>query len=399
MNLKVAIAGGGIGGLAAALAASRGGCLTSVFEKTSVFTETGAGVQLGPNVTRIFDSWGLLDSLHKVATAPERLKVRSAADASLLGELLLGPTIAARYGAPYLTVHRADLHSILLNAARQSAAVVQIDCNIQTFQQTAQAVLLQTSQGQMDADVLVGADGLWSNTRHQLLNDGLPRRTGHLAYRALVKQTDLPLALRSQNITAWLGPNMHAIQYPVRGADLLNVVVFTHGVVPDDFQNWNHAANAAHLKADFQGSCSELQDLLNAVPDWRLWVMHDRLPLNGGYHMAQGRVALLGDAAHPMRPYLAQGAGMAIEDAAELGLALTGAASPNVPNCLQQYAANRWKRNARVQARALRNGQIFHATGAARWGRDVSMKLMGQWLLDMPWLYGYRHTSPAKHAD
>ena len=390
MSLKVAIAGGGIGGLAGALAVSRGGCNVVLFEKTAAFTEIGAGIQLGPNVARIFDAWGLLDDLRKVATAPERLQVRSAADAGLLGELRLGQTIAARYGAPYLTLHRADFHSVLLNAVNQTAALVQINCSVQNFQQTAQTICLQTSHGQQDADVLAGADGLWSNTRQQLINDGLPRRTGHLAYRALVKQTDLPPALRSQNITAWLGPNMHAIQYPVRGGDLLNVVVFIHGDVPDDFQNWNHSANAADLKVALQGICIELNDLLHAVPDWRLWVMHDRPPMQGAHQHAQGRVALLGDAAHPMRPYLAQGAGMAIEDAAELGLALKGANSQNVPAALQHYAANRWQRNARVQARSLRNGQIFHATGPVRWGRDVAIKLMGERLLDMPWLYGYR---------
>ena len=121
--------------------------------------------------------------------------------------------------------------------------------------------------------------------------------------------------------------------------------------------------------------------------------MHDRPPMQGAYEMAQGRVALLGDAAHPMRPYLAQGAGMAIEDAAELGLALNGVTPQNAPAALQHYAANRWQRNARVQARALRNGQIFHARGPVRWGRDVAMKLMGEQLLDMPWLYGYRRSS------
>ena len=390
MSLKVAIAGGGIGGLAGALAVSRSPCNVVLFEKSAAFTEIGAGIQLGPNVARIFDAWGLLDDLRKVATAPERLQVRSAADAALLGELRLGQTIAARYGAPYLTLHRADLHSVLLNAVKQTAALVQINCSVQNFQQTAQTICLQTSHGQQDVDVLVGADGLWSKTRQQLINDGLPRRTGHLAYRALIKQTDLPLALRSQNITAWLGPNMHAIQYPVRGGDWLNVVVFIHGDVPDDFQNWNHSANAADLNVALQGSCTGLQDLLHAVRDWRLWVMHDRPPMYGAYQQAQGRVALLGDAAHPMRPYLAQGAGMAIEDAAELAFALKGATPQSAPTALQQYAANRWQRNARVQARALRNGQIFHATGPTRWGRDVAMKLMGERLLDMPWLYGYR---------
>ena len=390
MTLKVAIAGGGIGGLSAALALSRSGQEVELFEKAAVFSEVGAGIQLGPNVTRILQDWGLLEAVGETAFAPVRLQVRSAITASVLGELRLGKAMALRYGAPYLTMHRADLHSVLLQAVQQTAAVLHTNSSIQSFQQTPETVSLQTSHGTQHADVLLGADGLWSNTRQHLLNDGSPRRTGHLAYRALIKQADLPQQLRSQNVTAWLGPNMHAVQYPVRGGEWLNVVVFIHGDIPGDFQNWDHNANAADLKNALQGTCTALQDLLHAVPNWRLWALFDRPPMQGAHQHAQGRVALLGDAAHPMRPYLAQGAGMAIEDAAELGLALKEATQQNAPTALQHYATNRWQRNARVQVRALRNGQIFHATGPVRWGRDVAMKLLGERLLDMPWLYGHR---------
>ena len=389
-GLKVAIAGGGIGGLATALALSRSGQQVDLFEKASVFSEVGAGIQLGPNATRLLQALGLTDALLACACSPERLQVKSAVSSRMLGELTLSSTIAARYGAPYLTLHRADLHGLLLQAVQQTGAVLHTNSTVQSFQQTPQTIALQTSHGAQDADVLVGADGLWSNTRQQLLNDGFPVRTGHLAYRALVRQTDLPLQLRSQNVTAWLGPGMHAVQYPVRVGAWLNIVVFIHGGVPDDFQNWDHSANAADLQAAMQGSCMALQGVIQAVPEWRLWVMHDRPALQGAHHMAQGRVALLGDAAHPMRPYLAQGAGMAIEDAAELGRALKNVTPQTVPTALQHYAAARWQRNARVQARALRNGQIFHATGPARWARDAAMTLMGEQLLDMPWLYGYR---------
>ena len=392
MGLKVAISGGGIGGLAAALALSRTGQQVEVFEKATAFTAVGAGIQLGPNVTRIFQAWGLLDALRSAASEPDRLQVRSATAGGMLGELRMGDAMATRYGAPYLTLHRADLHAVLLQAVEQTigqtGTVLHVDRAAQNFQQTSQAVSVQTSDGEQDFDVLIGADGLWSITRQQLLSDGAPRRTGHLAYRALIKQADLPERLRSQNVTAWLGPKMHAVQYPVRGGEWLNVVVFVHGDAPSDFQNWNHSANAADLVRQLTGCCPGLQDTVQAAPDWRLWVMHDRPPMQGAHQHAQGRVALLGDAAHPMRPYLAQGAGMAIEDAAELGQTLSGASSQTAPAALKQYAANRWQRNARVQARALRNGQIFHATGPMRWGRDVAMKLKGEKLLDMPWLYG-----------
>ena len=393
MSLKVAIAGGGIGGLAAALALSHSGHQVELFEKAATFNEAGAGIQLGPNATRLLHAWGLKDALRVRSFSPPRLQVKNAVSSRVLGELTLGSAMAARYGAPYVTLHRADLHGLLLQAVQQTAAVLHTDSAVQSFLQKAQIVSLQTSHGVQDTDVLVAADGLWSTSRALLSNDGSPRRTGHLAYRALIPQAALPERLRSQNVTAWLGPNMHAVQYPVRGGEWLNLVVFIHGNVPSDFQNWNHSANAADLKGVLQGSCAALLDLLQAVPDWRLWVMHDRPPMQGAHQMAQGRVALLGDAAHPMRPYLAQGAGMAIEDAAELGLAFKAATLQNVSTTLQQYAANRWQRNARVQARALRNGQIFHATGPVSWARDIAMKLMGERLLDMPWLYGYRLSS------
>ena len=393
MNLKVAIAGGGIGGLAAALAAARAGCAVKVFEKTAALSEVGAGIQLGPNVTRILQSWGLGDALRAVACTPERLQVRSAESGKVLGELRLGDVMAQRYGAPYLTLHRADLHAVLFAASKQMQIELQLDHAVQKFQQMPQSVFVQTSDVMHEVDALIGANGLWSNTRQQLLNDGPPNRFGHLAYRALIRQADLPEKLRSQNVTAWLGSKMHAVQYPVRGGEWLNVVAFVHGKVPDDLQNWDHTANAGDLSRQMENCSPQLQGTLQAASDWRLWVMHDRTPLQGPHQMAQGRVALLGDAAHPMRPYLAQGAGMAIEDAAELGLVLKGATAANAPAALQHYALNRWQRNSRVQARALRNGQIFHATGPVRWGRDAAMKLMGEKLLDMPWLYGYRPRS------
>ncbi len=388
--MKTAIAGGGIGGLAAALALARSGQPVELFEKAVEFHEAGAGIQLGPNATRLLKAWGLHGALQACSFSPEQLQVRDAASGKVLSKLTLGKAMAEHYGSPYVTLHRADLHGLLLQAVRQTAAVLHTGAAVQSFWQTPHSLFLQTGQGAKDADVLVGADGLWSSSRQQLLNDGMPQLTGHLAYRALVCQAALPLHLRSQDVTAWLGRNMHAVSYPVRGGEWLNMVVFVHGAVPDDFQNWNHTANAADLKNTLAGSCTALHELLDSVTDWRLWVMHDRPPLQSASQMAQGRVALLGDAAHPMRPYLAQGAGMAIEDAAALAAALSKAALHNIPAALQRYAANRWQRNARVQARAMRNGQIFHAKGVTRWGRDVAMRLLGEKLLDMPWLYATR---------
>lgn len=383
------ISGGGIGGLAAALAVSRAGWDVRLFERSPVFSEFGAGLQLGPNVVKVLRAWGLSDALEAITAHPERLQVRSAVSGHLLAEMPLD-SMQSRYGAPYLTAHRADLHGLLLQAVQKTETRLHLGKPLEAFAQTPQAVTVQTVDGlQVEGDVLIGADGLWSSMRKQLLGDGPPRRTGHLAYRALASQADLPEKLRTQNITAWLGPKMHVVHYPVRRGEWLNVVAIVHGELAADVASWDHAANAAELSSRLVGACQPLRHMIETMQGWRLWALHDRPPVNGTHQLALGRVALLGDAAHPMLPYLAQGAGMAIEDAAELGHVLRLARDPtfDVPTLLQRYALNRWQRNAKVQARALRNGDIFHAEGLLQKARDASLKLFGERLLDMPWLY------------
>ena len=389
--MQALIAGGGIGGLSAALACARAGWSVRLHERAPFFSEIGAGVQLGPNAVKLLHGWGLADALAGVAAFPEQLEVRSALAGDLLGQLRLGTVMTRRYGAPYATVHRADLHGVLLDAARQAGVLLRLNHALDGFSQDADAVRVQSGDDPpVEADVLVGADGLWSPVRQWLLGDGPPRATGHLAYRALVRQAALPQALRCNQVTAWLGPQLHVVQYPVRGGDWLNVVAIVQDAAPPGLDGWDHGSDGAGLRAALAGVCAPLQDLVQAIPAWGLWSLCDRPPMQGACQHALGRVALLGDAAHPMRPYLAQGAGMAIEDAAELGRVLTQAldAAMDVPTMLQRYALNRWQRNARVQQRAIRNGQVFHASGVVRWGRDMSMKLLGERLLDLPWLYG-----------
>ena len=398
----VIVAGGGIGGLAAALAASRAGWDVRLYERAPVFSEVGAGVQLGPNVVRVLHGWGLQDALARMAAFPDRLQVRDALSGRELGVLALGGQALQKYGAPYATIHRADLHGVLLQAV-QARGNVELNLNscVAGYADSGRKVNLQTTEGPLDdidGDALIGADGLWSRVRELMLNDGPPRITGHLAYRAMIAQSSLPERLRSQQVTAWLGPRLHVVQYPVRGGEWLNVVAIVQGRVEGDLQSWDHSANAADLQAATRLTAAPLRDLIQAVTDggnqtgpaWRLWPLCDRPPMRGAHQQAKSRVALLGDAAHPMRPYLAQGAGMAIEDAAELGSSLALALDPafDVPTLLQRYALNRWQRNARVQARSLRNGQVFHAEGMTRWGRNAAMKLLGEKVLDIPWLYG-----------
>ena len=388
---RILIVGGGIGGLAAALACSRSGTEVALFERADAVTEVGAGIQMGPNVVKVLRSWDLQEAVAQVAAFPERLQIRSALSGAELGVLRLGAQCVQRYGAPYATIHRADLHALLLAAVqRQASAQLNANCRVTDFIQDDNRVTLHTQDGRTaHGDVLVGADGLWSGVRQQLLNDGAPRATGHLAYRALVRQRDLPEQLRSQQVTAWLGPGLHVVQYPVRSGQWLNVVAIVQGRMYGDAAYWDHSANALELQQHLAATCAPLQELIQAIDHWRLWALNIRAPLRSARQQAQGRVALLGDAAHPMLPYLAQGAGMALEDADELAHALASLSdpAPDVPALLSRYAARRWQRNARVQARSTRNGQIFHATGLARWGRDAAMSLLGERLLDLPWLY------------
>lgn len=386
--MKTLMVGGGIGGLAAALACARAGTQVDLFERAPEFSEVGAGIQLGPNGVSVLHGWGLQDALAGVAAFPGRLQVRSASSGAELGVLTLGAAMQARYGFPYATIHRADMHALLLAAVQSQAGVLlNLNSTVDGFVQRDGGVDLHLADGrEAQGDLLVGADGLWSRVRQQLLQDGAPHATGHLAYRALIPQGNLPKRLRSQQVTVWLGPRLHVVQYPVRRGEWLNVVAIVHGRMAGDAQSWDHSANAIDVQRLLGATCSPLQDLIHAIDHWRLWALSIRAPMRGAHEQAQGRVALLGDAAHPMLPYLAQGAGMAIEDAAELGRLLgSGGSGPTA--AVAQYGARRWQRNARVQARAIRNGTIFHATGLLRWGRDGAMKALGERLLDLPWLY------------
>ena len=398
MDTPILIAGGGIGGLAAALALARNGARVTVVEQADAWGEVGAGIQLGPNVVRVLKSWGLGDGLQRIASFPQLLRVRDAANGRTLGTLHLDARFALRYGAPYATVHRADLHELLLQNVQQQFAVQPLlQRQVQGWKKLEDGRLaVDLAAGPMagpkttetvEANVLIGADGLWSQVRRQMLpGEAAPRYSGILAYRALVRQDSLPPALRSRQVTAWLGDRMHMVQYPVRGGSHMNVVALVQGPRPDDLQNWDHAANAGHLRAALAGTAAPMIGMAEAIEHWRLWPLCDRPPVRSAAEMAQGRVALLGDAAHPMRPFMAQGAGMALEDAAVLAQCMQ--ADGIGEKALYRYAERRWQRCARVQLRSIRNGNIFHSTGMMRWGRDLGMRVLGERLLDVPWLYG-----------
>lgn len=420
MTRQLLIAGGGIGGLAAALACAQAPVLPDhapisarVFERSAQFEALGAGIQLGPNATRRLRAWGLGDALMAYAAVPNNLVIRSAGTGRELARMTLAGRMDTRYGAPYLCLHRADLQALLLTAL-QGCANVEIVPNAAVSAFNAVPGGVQASLDAASAafvagclsrsgQALIAADGIWSSLRQQTLADGLAVPTGHLAWRAMPEQLGLPAALRSNDITVWLGPRFHAVSYPVRQAALLNLVVITHASAwpgsaaltgDGSRQPWSHLAPAAALLASVPPLCAALQALLHAAPEWRAWLLAERAPISGPNAMhdtrwAAGRVALLGDSAHPMRPYLAQGAAMAIEDAFELAAQLGPVKAAQWPQALAAYAQARWQRNAAVQARAVRNGQIFHATGWLRAGRDAALRVLGARLLDQAWLYGY----------
>jgi len=385
---QVVIAGGGIGGLAAAVACAQRGLPVQLLERAAQLSEVGAGIQIGPNVSRILQAWGLGAALAQVAAFPEQLQARDAQTGQVLGTLTLGARAQATYGAPYATIHRADLQGLLHRAAQSAGVDLLLGQTVQGWRGAEAGLQVNTAQGlSLQASALIGADGVWSAVRQQLLGDAPARFTGHLAYRALVAQADLPAHLRSDQVTVWMGPRLHVVHYPVRSGQWLNLVAIVHGVKPEQADDWDQAGHTQMLMQAMGAVGKDLHERLASVPAWRQWVLHDRAPMAGAHEMARGRVALLGDAAHPMRPYLAQGAGMAIEDAQALAQSLS-AGGASVTQQLQAYAEQRWARNARVQARAIRNGRIFHAAGPVAWGRNLSMRLMGERLMDVPWLYG-----------
>ena len=385
---QVVVGGGGIGGLAAALVCARQGVPVQLLERAAQLSEVGAGIQIGPNVTRILQAWGLGDALAQVAAFPKRLQARDAQTGQVLGSLRLAERSQTLYGAPYATIHRADLQNLLHDAALATGVPVCLGNAVQGWRETAEGLQVNTADGTcVQADALIGADGVWSAVRQQLLGDEAARFTGHLAYRALVAQADLPAHLRSDEVTVWMGPRLHVVHYPVRSGQWLNVVAIVHGDKPAQADAWDSASHAQALMQAMGAVNHDLHERLASVPAWRQWALHDRPPVSAPSQMAQGRVALLGDAAHPMLPFLAQGAGMAIEDALVLAQCLAQGTG-SVPTRLQAYAEQRWARNAQVQARAIRNGSIFHAQGLVAMGRNMSMRLMGERLMDVPWLYG-----------
>ena len=387
--MRAILIGGGIGGLAAALALSRRGVAVTVLEKSPVLGEAGAGLQLGPNATRVLFDLGLGESLVAKAFAPESAEIRAASDQSLLLRNTLGASAVARWGAPYLQLHRADLQALLHDAVlaagcemRLGAAVVRID------QDEARVRVILSEGGSLEGDFAVGCDGVRSGVRQSLFGSGAPRFTGQVAWRGMVPADHLPRGTVPPVAAVWAGPGRHFVHYYVRGGQAVNFV----GVVERDWreESWTEPGDPAELQADFAGWPPVVTAICAAVTSPFRWALFDRPPLPT---WTQGRVTLLGDAAHPMLPFLAQGAAMAIEDAAVLAHQVGGAA--DIPGALLAYQGDRLARTRRVQEASRFNARLFHlpmAVGRAAFAAAGLADSLhpGGTAARFDWLYGYK---------
>jgi salicylate hydroxylase len=387
-NQHILIAGGGIGGLAAALALARSGHSATVLERAAEFADTGAGIQLGPNAVKVLAQLGVRDAALQLACLPQAIAVRHAVTGRSISRILLGQAVQQRYGEVYACVHRADLHAALLQAVRNESRVTLYSGEaVQGVSQNDAAVQVQSGQCSLQADALVAADGLWSSVRQAVMVDGAPRATGHAAYRVLLPMAQVPAALQALEVGVWWAPDVHVVHYPVRGGQFLNLVVLSEHSAAKAVPGWASAADHVVVAQSLQQACPLLGDLLQSVQThphaWQSWHLYDR-PVARSW--VQGRVALLGDAAHPMLPYLAQGAAMALEDAVVLSHQV--GRQDDWDAALQSYQQLRKARAERVVATARRNGRIFHLSAPWSVARDAVLALKGTEVLGLAWLYG-----------
>ncbi len=363
-ELPILVVGGGIGGLAAALALARKGLAVRVFEQSSEFKEIGAGIQLGPNVYRMFETLGLTDAIERTSVHPENLVMMD----GLTGEQVIRVPVGSdafreRFGGYlYGVIHRADLHQVLLDACKAQKNVRLNELKkVLRFEERGERVAVHLEGGEVvEGCALIGCDGLWSKIRNQLLGDGKPRVSGHIAYRAVLPRKDVPDGLWQNNVVLWAGPKTHLVHYPLRRGELYNLVAVFHS---DKYEEgWNVYGDPGELERKFADERPEVKRLLAKINAWKMWVLCDREPVR---EYSRGRVTLLGDAAHPMLQYLAQGANMAIEDAVVLA-AYVELAERDFAKAFRWYQDERYLRNARVQVTARYYGDIYHAAGVVR---------------------------------
>jgi len=394
VSRRAIIAGAGVGGLSTALALSRTRFDVTIYEQAVALEEFGAGLQLTPNATRILARLGALEAVRESAMIPDAVYALRGSDDAVLMRLPLADA-ERRWGAPYLALHRADLQQALAQLAERDDRVeLRLGSAVASVAPGEGRVHVELTQPlttiEDAADLVIGADGLRSRVRRKFGAgpSDAPAFTGRVAFRATIPAHLVDSRWTEPQVILRLGPNAHLVHYPLRNGSIVNVVA----VIEDTWRDgepehpWDGVADRPALERAFAGWSASTRRLLDAARSWRAWPLFGR-PALGAFALA-GRVALVGDAAHPMVPFLAQGAAQAIEDAGALGSALAGAAT--IPDALAAYSSARVARATRVQREALRQGRIYHLNGAMAAARDATMRLLGGRRLSAryDWLYG-----------
>ena len=381
---EILLAGGGIGGLAAALALAQKGRRVRVLEKAAEFGEIGYGIQMGPNVARMLERLEVLKSLEASSVFPDALIFADALTNEEITRIALGKAFLARYAFRYFVIHRRDLHGGLLQACRKHSEIsLEASRGVKSFSQEKDRVLVSCENGtEYEGVALIGADGLWSPTRQAVIGDGAPRIAGHYVYRGVVPDEQIADRSRAGTMTIWGGPDLHMVQYRLQGGAVMNNVAT---ICSRRFRRGEPNAGAPdELEEMFARTHPNVRDNLRYVSRERNWVLHDRDPAT---NWTDGRVTLLGDAAHPTLQYLAQGAQMAIEDGVVLAEKVA-AAGEDYQRAFLAYQRERMNRTARVVLSSRFFGEYIHVDGGARelrnelaHGRDPD----NPWEVD--WLY------------
>jgi salicylate hydroxylase len=383
---QVLIVGGGIGGLAAALALARHGIASQLIEQAAAFKEIGAGIQLGPNVFRMFERLGLIDPVSALAVFPENLIMFDSVTGEEITRIPLGDAFRKKFHHPYALIHRADLHNVLLTQCRNSN-LIKLDAaeKIVDIDESGSAIMAKAVSGKAyRGAALIGADGLWSTIREFVIGDGKPKPAGHITYRAVLPAAEIPEQYRWRNMGLWAGEKVHFVLYPLRTGELYNLVAVFHSNRYEE--GWDSYGDPAELQERFTPTCAPVRALLAKIESWRMWVVCDRPPIK---NWSRGRITLLGDAAHPMLQYLAQGAGMAIEDA----VCLAGKAvefDGDYTEAFRAYQQARYLRTGKVQIMARVYGEFYHAGGVAKELRNMMLgsRTAADAIAGMDWLYG-----------
>jgi 3-hydroxybenzoate 6-monooxygenase len=382
----VIVAGAGIGGLAAALALAQRGLAVRVLEQVAEIGEIGAGVQLAPNAFAAFDALGVGAAARARAVYTDCMVMMDAVDESLVAEIATGAAFRERFGNPYAVIHRADVHLSLLEGVRAQAGVELLtSTRVIGFESERDGVVVFDANGGAHRGIaLVGCDGVKSAVRAQSVGDDV-RVSGHVVYRAVVDAAEFPADLRWNAAAVWVGPNCHLVHYPLRGGDQYNVVVTFHS---REHETWSVSEGSRdEVLSYFHGIGPRARRLLDLPKQWKRWATADREPIATWTH---GRTTLLGDAAHPLLQYLAQGACMALEDAVTLGRALA-ASGDDIDAAFALYQRSRLARTARVVLMTREMGRIYHAQGVERLVRnDLWKGRSAERFYDaLEWLYGW----------